>query len=158
MFNSPAKRNKSKDVWYPFSDIENLHKGMNRLFDFSFPQFGLDVDTLTGGQWMPAVDVRNAANEIRVKADLPGFKKEDVKVSVEDDILTIKGERKYDHDVKEENAVRTERYYGSFERSFVLPSPIDSGKLNATFKDGVLELKLGKKEGAKPKQINIDIT
>lgn len=155
MFKLPARKN--NDYWYPFSDIENLHREMNRLFDFSFPSFGHADTALLAGSWAPAVDVQDTKDSIHVKADLPGFKKEDIHVFVEKDVLTIQGERKEETKSEEKNHLRTERYYGSFRRSLALPASIDNNKLNASFKDGVLELTLGKREDAKPKQISIDI-
>ena len=155
MFKLPARKN--QESWYPFSDIENLHREMNRLFDFSFPGFTHSDSALAVSSWAPAIDVQDTKDNIVVKADLPGFKKEDIKVSVEDDVLTIQGERKSESDVKEEKYLKTERYYGSFQRRFILPAAIDNNKLNAAFKDGVLELTLGKRQDAKPKQITIDI-
>lgn len=155
MFKLPVR--KSNSNWYPLSDIENLQKEMNRLFDFSFPGFGYADSELAAHNWVPAVDVKDAKDSIHIKADLPGFKKDDIKVSIENDVLTITGERKDETQTKEDNYVRVERYQGGFQRSIVLPTSVDTTKLNATFKDGVLELNLGKREDAKPKQINVDI-
>lgn len=155
MFKLPAK--KGSENWYPLSDIDNLHREVNRLFDFAFPRFGQAATALVGDTWAPALDIHDTKDSIIIKADLPGFKKEDIKVSVVDDILTITGERKEETKAKEEDYVRTERYYGTFQRSLALPAAVDTNKLNASYKDGVLELTLGKREDAKPKQITIDV-
>jgi HSP20 family protein len=155
MFKLPARKNNQD--WYPFSEIENLHKEMNRLFDFTFPRFGHADTALLSGNWTPVVDIQDTKDNIIVKVDLPGFKKEDIKVSVQDEVLTISGERKEEANSKEEGYVSFERYYGRFHRSVLLPAPVNANKLSATYKDGVLGLTLGKREDAKPKQITIDI-
>lgn len=154
MMNFPIK--KQNESWYPFSDIQNLHKEMNRLFDFTFPHWDSDTSLLSG-QWAPAIDVYDSKDNIVVKADLPGLKKEDINVSVQDDVLIISGEKKQESEVKEKDYLRTERYQGIFHRSLRLPAQIDAAKVNASFKDGVLEIILGKKEESKPKQISINI-
>lgn len=154
MMNFPLR--KSNESWYPFSDIQNLHKEMNRLFDFTFPRWDSEMPLLSG-QWAPAIDVHDSKDNVVVKADLPGLTKEDINVSVQDDLLMISAEKKKESEAKEENYLRTERYHGSFYRALRLPAQIDPAKVNATFKDGVLELTLAKKEEAKPKQITIDI-
>ena len=107
--------------------------------------------------WSPAVDVYDNKDNLVIKADLPGIKQNEINVSVEDDILTIKGEKKKETEVKEDNFYRLERAYGSFERSFTLPTNVDASKIKAAYKDGVLELTLPKKEETKPKQIKVDI-
>ncbi len=154
MVNFPMK--KQNESWYPFSDIQNLHKEMNRLFDFSFPKWDSETSLLSG-QWAPAIDVYDSKDNVVVKADLPGLTKEDINVSVQDDLLTISGEKKQESEVKEKDYLRTERYHGSFHRALRLPAQIDLSKVNANFKDGVLEITLGKKEEAKPKQITVNI-
>ncbi|MBN1870395.1 MAG: Hsp20/alpha crystallin family protein [Candidatus Omnitrophica bacterium] len=154
MKNYPLR--KQNESWYPFSEIRNLHNEMNRLFDFSFPHWDGET-SLMSGQWTPAIDVHDSKDNIVIKADLPGLKKEDINVSVQDDLLTISGEKKKESEVKEEDYIRTERYYGSFHRALRLPGQVDAAKVNATFKDGVLQLTLPKKEEAKPKQITIDV-
>ena len=92
MFKLPAR--KDSENWYPISNIENLHREMNRLFDFSFPRFEGSDTALISGDWAPAIDIRDTKDYIVVKADLPGLKKEDIKVTVENDVLTIRGEHK----------------------------------------------------------------
>ena len=108
-------------------------------------------------EWSPLIDVYDSDNELMVKADIPGLKKEDIDVSIHDDILTIKGEKKIENEVREENCFRSERFYGSFNRSIELPSEVEWDKATATYKNGVLELKLPKKEEAKIRRITVDV-
>jgi len=105
--------------------------------------------------WLPAVDIRETAEAIVVHAELPGIDKKDVKVDVRDGVLTISGERKYEKDVKEENVHRIERSYGSFTRSFSLPSHVDVNKVEAKLDNGVLEVRLPKTDTARPKSISV---
>ena len=103
------------------------------------------------------LDITDEKDQIKVKADLPGLKKEDIEINLENDILTIKGEKKEEKEIKEKDFIRSERYYGAFHRAFTLPASVDAAKVNAAYKEGVLEITLPKKEGAKPKQIKVDI-
>ena len=107
--------------------------------------------------WFPAVDVYEDKERLVIKAELPGLKQNEIDVSVEADVLTIKGEKKKETEVKEKNYYHLERAYGSFERRFNLPVNVDASKIKATYKDGILELALPKKEEAKPKQIKVDV-
>jgi HSP20 family protein len=141
----------------PFRELENLQDQMNRLFDFSLSGNSLGRSTLLGGQWAPAIDIYDSKENILVKAELPGLKKDEIEVSIENDQLVIKGEKKKDNQVKEDDYVKTERFYGSFYRTIQLPSSVHTDKVNAAYKDGVLSLTLPKKEEAKPKQIKIDV-
>ena len=138
-----------------FEDLEDIQREMNRLFDVGFRR---PLKAGNGGTlWAPAVDIVDDKDQIKVKADLPGMKKDEIEVNFENDILTIKGEKKEEKEIKEKDCIRSERYYGAFQRSFSLPSSVDASKVNASYKDGVLEIILPKKEGAKPKQIKVDI-
>ena len=138
-----------------FQDLEDIQREMNGLCDVSFYR---PVKTGNGGSfWAPAVDIVDEKDQIKVKADLPGMKKEEIEVNVENDVLTIKGEKKEEKEIKEKDYVRSERYYGAFHRAFTLPASVDAQKVNATYKDGVLEIALPKKEGAKPKQVKVEI-
>jgi HSP20 family protein len=123
------------------------------LFDPFADLFGLQEEKT----WAPAVDIYDNKNSLVIKADLPGMTQKDIDVSVEDDVLRIKGEKKKEHEEKKDNFYRLERSYGCFERSFALPSNVDATKVKASYKEGVLELTLPKKEEAKPKQIKVDI-
>ena len=133
----------------PFADLLNLQQEVNRLFNGS---------SLGSTAWAPAVDVYDNKDSLVIKADLPGLTQKDIDVSIEDDILKIKGQKKQEQEVKEDNYYRLERAYGSFERSFSLPVSVDAAKIKAAYKDGVLQLTLPKKEQPKPKQIKVDIT
>jgi HSP20 family protein len=139
----------------PFRDIAVLQDRMNRLFgdflDSSHPR----EEGLGGGTWMPNVDIYETKDAICVRAELPGVDKNAVNVEVKEGVLTLRGERKFEREVKEENYHRIERSYGTFHRSFTLPSSVDAEKVSARMKDGVLELDLPKKEQAKPKQIKV---
>ena len=139
----------------PFEDLEDFQREMNRLFNVTLQR---PLKAGNGGSlWAPAVDIVDEKDQIKVKAELPGMKREEIEVNLENDILTIKGEKKEEKEIKEKDFVRSERYYGAFHRSFSLPASVDASKVNASYKDGVLEITLPKKEGAKPKQIKVDI-
>jgi HSP20 family protein len=142
----------------PYREIMSLQDRMNRLFSESFRggQTGED-DWALGGTWAPAVDIYEQDHNIVIKAELPGVDPKDVDIRMENNVLTIKGERKLDNEVKKENYHRVERAYGVFTRSFTLPSVVDPGSIKAEFKDGVLRITLPKREEAKPKQIQINV-
>jgi HSP20 family protein len=141
----------------PFQTVEKMREGMSRMFDLAFPSFSGRTTGLLEGMWSPAVDLYDTKDQIIVKADLPGMKKEDIEVSIHENTLILKGEKKNEMEKKEEDYVRTERFYGSFHRSFTLPSPVDVSQVKASYKNGVLEVLLPKKEEAKPKQINVNV-
>jgi HSP20 family protein len=135
-----------------------LQQRLNRLFEEAFgPLALLAEEPLSITAWTPSCDVYETDNEIVVKAEIPGMKKEDVKVSIEDNLLTLSGERKFEEETKRENYRRIERSYGAFTRSFTLPPSVDTKKVTAEFKDGLLEVKLPKLEAAKPKQVEIKV-
>ncbi|MBF0121953.1 MAG: Hsp20/alpha crystallin family protein [Candidatus Omnitrophica bacterium] len=141
----------------PFWEFEKFHRDMSRIFDQ-----GISGDTdqdvsLWAGAWSPAVDVMDQKDAILVKADLPGLTKDDIDVVIENNVLSIRGEKKHREEQKEGDVIRSERYYGSFHRAFTLPSTVDAQKVQAKFQDGVLELQIAKKEEAKPKQIKVDV-
>lgn len=142
----------------PFKGFFDLQREMNDLFDnFSLGRWLDRDDSLFEGAWTPAIDVHDSKDNIVVRADLPGMKKEDIEVSIQDGTLIIRGEKKEETERKEKGAVRTERFYGSFHRAVSLPTAVDDTKVKANYKNGVLELTLPKKEEAKPKQIKIDV-
>ena len=148
---------RKRDHYDPFFNLERLHNEVNRLFDFSFGGFpARDIGLFETG-WIPAVDVYDAKDNVIVKADLPGLKKDEIKVTVQGNTVSIRGERKHDAEVKEKDYVRTERFRGSFQRSITLPTDVDTTKAKAAYKNGTLELTLPKKEEAKSKQINVDV-
>jgi HSP20 family protein len=139
------------------SELWNMQREINRLFD-NFFRGGMQDDGSFGlSSWTPAVDIAEHDNEFVVKVELPGVSKDDVKITLESNILTIRGEKKQDRETKEENYHRLERMYGSFQRSFTLPSTVRSDKIDATFKDGILTITLPKAEEARPKQIEVKV-
>jgi len=142
--------------WRPAGDLLGIRDEMNRLFDDFFgslpEKFG---ETAAEGMWMPAVDISETEHDLVMTAELPGVKKEDIKLSVQDNMLTIKGEKKKEKETKEENYHRVERAYGAFQRTFTLPAFVNASKIKATFNDGVLKVRLPKLEEAKTKEIPI---
>lgn len=145
--------------WEPFRDLASLQERMNRLFDESFKGIGRSTedDWVLGGTWAPAVDIFEQQGNIVLKAELPGIDPKDVDIRLENNVLTLRGERKVDNEVKRESFHRIERAYGTFARSFTLPSSVDQQSIKADYKDGVLKVVLPKREESKPKQITIDI-
>jgi HSP20 family protein len=138
-------------LWREFSSLSNR---LNRLLDF--PRGSEDQGDFLGS-WSPAVDIYDKGNEVVIHAELPGLKKEDIDVRVENNILTIRGKKERQEEVKEDGYFRSERAYGSFVRSFSLPSTVDVSKIAADYKDGVLTLRLPKAEEAKPRQIAVKV-
>ena len=136
--------------WTPWQELENMNRQISHLLDDS--SFGTASEA---DQWAPRVDIRETDDALLVQAELPGIDKKNIHLEVKDDVLTLSGERRYEKDVKEANAHRIERAYGRFSRSFSLPGNIDASQVNANMKDGVLEVRLPKRESAKPKAIAI---
>ncbi len=153
----PALWKKRTERWTPFNDLELIRNEMNKLFNSSFDRWNGDDGAAVNSLWTPAIDVVDAKNEVRIQAEIPGLNKEDIKIAVDGDTLTITGEKKQINEVKEGNLIRTERAYGSFYRAMTLPQTVDSSAIKAAYKNGVLELTLPKKEEAKPKQITVDV-
>jgi len=142
--------------WDPARELVAMQDRLNRYFE----DFGRrpEDDVMTRGDWMPAVDIfQSDASEVVLKAELPGLKREDIDVQVENNTLTIKGQRRQDSDVKKENYHRVERCYGAFSRSFSLPNTIDSTKVRAEYHDGVLTVTLPMREESKPRQIQVAV-
>lgn len=142
--------------WEPFRGLANLQEQVNRLFEDTVFRGRAGDSDLTA--WAPAVDIHEAEQELVVKADLPGMEEKDLDVRVENNILTIRGERKAEKEVSEDNYLRVERSYGAFSRSFTLSNTVDTEKIKAEYRDGVLTLHIPKREEAKPKQIKVNIT
>lgn len=139
------------------SDYFGIQREINKVFD-NFLHGGSQADeTFQGSYWTPAVDIAEHDNEYIVKMELAGVTKDDVKISLESNILTIKGEKKQEKEEKSKNFHRVERSYGSFQRSFTLPTTVKSDKIDAVFKDGVLTVTLPKLEDSKPKQIEVKV-
>jgi HSP20 family protein len=139
----------------PFRDLAVLQDRMNRLFNEAYNPRQSD-DLMSRGTWTPAVDIYEVEGALVLKAELPDMRREDIDVSVENNMLTIRGERKLDGEIKQENFHRVERAYGSFVRSFSLPNTVDATKIGADYKNGVLTVKLPVREEAKARQIQID--
>lgn len=141
--------------WTPARDIPSLRDEMNRLLN-EFWGKGLSAEgTWSSGAWMPPVDIYESDDALVVKAELPGFSKEDITVELKNNTLMLRGERKREAEMKEGNYHRMERTCGVFQRSFVLPTTVDQQKVKATYKDGVLELSLPKVEAAKSRRVAI---
>ncbi len=156
MINFPIKRANNR-VMSPLREVENLQREMDQLFDLTFPGLWNGGGSPDRGHWVPSLDVVDEENQTLILLDLPGMTKKDIKVSVEGKTLTIEGERRRDKRLKDEDHLRSERYYGVFCRRIALPVYADTSKIQATFRDGVLEVRLPKKEDHKPKQIEIQI-
>jgi HSP20 family protein len=142
--------------WDPFREFSTLQDRMNRLFQDSFGQPGRE-ESLTTSQFAPAVDVYEDEHHITLKIEVPGVDEKDIDIRVENNTLTVHGERKFDKEEKEENYRRVERQYGSFTRSFTLPNTVDADSISADYDKGVLKIRLAKKAEAKPKQIKVNV-
>ncbi len=144
--------------WDPFRDVTTLQDRMNRLFDQALSRTRADEEEgLAASTWVPAVDIFETADSIVMKAELPGVSRENIDIQVRDNTLTLKGERKFEREVKDENYLRIERSYGAFHRAFGLATVIQQDKIKAVFKDGVLEVTMPKAEEAKPKQVKVEV-
>ncbi|MCX7829737.1 MAG: Hsp20/alpha crystallin family protein [Acidobacteria bacterium] len=139
--------------WNPFSEMMALQNQLDRLFGETLER-GTRGD-LDFGSWMPPVDLREENDKLVLEMELPGLKKDDIEVSIENNVLTIKGERKFEKEEKKENYHKIERSYGKFSRSFSLPATIKPEGIDAALKDGILTLSLPYAEEAKPKKISI---
>ena len=143
--------------WDPMRDISAIQEKMNQLFEDTMSRSRSREEGLGPGMWTPAVDIYETNEGVVVKAELPGLTKEQIGIEVKDGLLILKGERKIEKDMKEENYHRIERAYGTFQRSFSLPASVDQEKISANLKEGVLELILPKKEQAKKRQISVAV-
>ena len=145
--------------WDPFKELVDFRRRMDRLFNevsSSLLRSEWEEPTLLR-DWVPAVDVYEDADKFQIHAELPGMDMKDIDVQVEGNTLTIRGERKLEHEDKRENYHRVERVYGAFQRSFSLPSTVDVDKIEATYDRGVLTITLPKKEETRPKSIQIQV-
>lgn len=141
----------------PFRELSLMQDRMNRMFGDVYGR-RLDDDVMSRGDWVPAVDIyENDKHEIVIRAEMPGMKREDIELRVENNTLTLRGERKREAEVRDEQYHRVERAYGAFVRSFSLPSTVDAGHVSAEYKDGVLSVTLPLREEAKPRQIPVEI-
>jgi HSP20 family protein len=143
--------------WDPFRELEEVSDRLNRMFARPATRTVNGKETMIVADWTPSVDISETEGEYQIKAEIPDVKKEDVKVTLEDGVLTIQGERKQEKEEKGKKYHRIERSYGSFVRTFSLPDVIDEDKVKAEFKDGVLNLHLPKSEKAKPKAIEVKV-
>ena len=141
--------------WDTYGGLSGLQEQVNRLFESAFPRRS-DNSALT--TWAPAVDIYETENELVVKADLPEVSEKDLDVRVENNMLSIRGERKFEKKVEEENYLRVERTYGTFSRSFSLPNTISTEAIKAEYKNGVLTVTLPKRAESKPKQVKVNVT
>lgn len=143
--------------WDPFHDLISLQERMNRLFDQTMARSRGEQEGMVGNSWAPAVDIYETADSVVLNAELPGLSKDDIDIQVRDNVLTLKGERRLEKEVKQENYLRVERAYGGFQRAFTLPASIQADKIRAVFKNGVLEVSIPKAAEVKPKQIKIEV-
>jgi HSP20 family protein len=150
------KWNPLRDVtaWHPATDFTNVHREIDRMFD----RFrGGAVDDNGTSTWLPAVDIAENANGYVVNVKLPGVDKKDVKITLQNDVLTVRGEKKQESEKTGENYRRVERAYGIFQRSFTLPSSVKNSQIEAAYDNGVLTISLPKAEEAKPKEIEVKV-
>ena len=143
--------------WEPFRDLVVTQDRFNHVFNDTFARVFGDQQEPTQHAWVPPVDIYETGDSLVLKAELPGINPDDVEICVEDNTLYLKGERKFEKEVKEENLHRVERSYGTFTRSFALPSTIDSDKVKAEYENGILTLTMPKREEAKPRTIKINV-
>jgi HSP20 family protein len=141
--------------WEPFRGVTTLQDQINRLFNDAFDRTGEESNL---SAWAPAVDIYETEQELVVKADLPDVDPQDLDIRVENNLLTIRGERKLDKKVREENYLRVERSFGSFARSFTLANTVNADAIKADHRNGVLTLTIPKREEAKPKQIKVNVS
>lgn len=143
--------------WDPFRELTLMQDRLNRLFGDAYGQRSGE-DLVARGAWMPAVDIYETDDhDLVVKCELPEIRRENIDLRIENNLLTIRGERTLEKDVKEEQFHRVERSYGAFTRSFSLPSTVDAGKVKAEYRDGVLTVTLPRREESKPKQIPVAV-
>lgn len=138
--------------WDPFRNLMSIRKEMDRVLRDWDDEAPTNVSA-----WRPAVDIVENENELVLDVELPGIDKKDIKIGVDNGVLSISGERSFSNEVKEENYHRIERSYGSFYRSFTLPTSVESDKIDAGYADGILKIRLPKREEAKPRQIEVKV-
>lgn len=141
----------------PWKDVISLRDEIDRLFEDFFPIRSSERRDLFSDVLSPAIDIYETKDDVVIKAEIPGINKEDIKINIVDNSLIIEGEKKQEKEVKDENYYRVERRYGTFRRVIDIPVPVKTEEVEATYKDGVLEVKLPKKEEAKPKEIEVKV-
>jgi HSP20 family protein len=143
--------------WDPFAELEDVSKSLNRIFG-RFPARPADREALAVADWAPTVDISETDSAYMIKGEIPGVNKEDVKVTIEDGMITMRGERKLEKEEKDKKFHRIERSYGSFMRSFRVPDDVDENAVKAEFKDGMINVTLPKSGKSKARSINVSIT
>lgn len=143
-------------AWTSSNRFSSLRDEVSRLFDLSLPGFTGEGNLFSG--WSPALDVYQDKDLVLVKVELPGVKKEEIEITLHDGVLSIAGERKHEAEAKQGDSFRSERVFGRFHRSVALPTPVDSTRVAAAYKDGILTVTLPKAEEAKPKQIQVNVS
>lgn len=142
--------------WDPFSELLSLQDEFNKVFEDKLSKrFG--GEEISQNTISPAVDIYEDENKVTIEAELPGLTQKDIDVKVENNTLVIKGEKKFEKEDKKDNYHRIERYYGTFQRSFILPETVDSDKIKAEYKNGVLEINIPKKPEVKPKAVKVEV-
>ena len=141
--------------WEPFRNLASFQGQMNRMFEDAFFRGRTGDSTLT--TWAPPVDIYETENELVVKADLPDLNEKDLDVHVENNMLTIRGERKFEQEVSEDSYLRVERVYGSFTRSFSLPNTVNAEAIKAEYRNGTLTVRMPKREESKPRQVKVNV-
>jgi HSP20 family protein len=146
----------SVDRWEPFRNLVDIQGEVNRLFDSvaGRPMAGAPA---AGRSWMPAVDMHETKDDLVLRVEVPGVREKDVAVSITGDLLTVRGERRWEDESKDQKFLHVERVYGQFERMIQLPMAVQTDKVKASYRDGVLEIKLPKAEELKPREIKIEI-
>jgi HSP20 family protein len=144
--------------WDPFRELEDVSSRLNRIFGRPLARTGQDNEMLATADWMPSVDISETDAAYLIKGEIPGVRKEDVKVTLQDGILTIQGERKQEKEEKNKKFHRVECSYGNFVRSFRVPDDADESAAKAEFKDGMLNVTLPKSAKAKPKSVDVAIS
>jgi HSP20 family protein len=144
--------------WDPFKEMDDLNKRLSSLFNLQPARLSNGREAMTVAEWSPLVDIIEDEKEYLIKAELPDVRKDAVKVTVENGVLSIAGERRFEKEEKEKKYHRIERAYGSFTRSFTVPDDADDAKVSADFKDGVLTVRLAKNERARPKSIEVKVS
>jgi HSP20 family protein len=141
--------------WDPFRDLSKVQEQMNRFLGDSFLRRANDSSLTT---WAPEVDIHETEDALVLEVDLPGMEEKDLDIRVENNMLTVRGDRKFEKKVSEENYLRVERAYGSFSRSFSLPQTIDAESIKADYRNGVLTIRVPKREEAKPRQVKVNVS
>jgi HSP20 family protein len=140
--------------WEPFRNLTDIQSEVNRLFDTFV---GRSTGPAASGRWLPAVDMHETKDNLVLTVELPGVREKDISVSITADLLSIKGERRWEDEAKDQKFLHVERAYGQFERLVQLPIAVQADKVKATYRDGVLDIALPKAEELKPREIKIDI-